>query len=89
MRPIKPYQVTVSYFGAKLAFKVYQIIQKNNVEIYQLRRRGLSYLVIKDNNNWSFMAVIEPCQELKDAIVHRLKKKLPDLYLPQKLNASN
>nr|WP_294941632.1 hypothetical protein [uncultured Mucilaginibacter sp.] len=86
---MKPYQVTINYFGSKLAFKVYRIIQKNSVEIYQLSRRDLSYIVIKENHSWSFMAALEPCQELKDAIVKRLKGKRPTNYMPQKLNANN
>jgi hypothetical protein len=89
MRSMKPYQVTVNYFGAKLPFKVYQIVQKNSVEIYQLKRRSLSYVIIKENQSWSFLAMLEPCQELKDAIVNRLKKKSTDIYMPQKLNATN
>ena len=89
MRSIKPYQVTVNYFGLKLAFKVYQIVQENSVEIYQLSRRGLSYIVIKENHVWSFMAALEPCQELKDAIIKRLKRKGLNIYIPQKLKATS
>jgi hypothetical protein len=54
-----------------------------------LSRPGLSYIVIKENHSWSFMAALEPCQELKDAIVKRLKGKGPGKDMSQKLTATN
>jgi hypothetical protein len=86
---MKPYQVTINFGGLKFAFKVYQIVQKNNVEIYQLKRSDLSYVIINENQNWSFLGALEPCQELKDVIVKRLKGKGPNKYMPQKLTATN
>lgn len=77
-----PFKVNISYFGFKLAFRVFQIAQKNNVEIYELKCGGLNYVVIKENLSWSFMAQLDPCQELKDVIIKRLKKRAINMRLP-------
>jgi len=88
MTALKPYRVTVNYFGIKLPFRVYQIIQNNKVEIYQLKCHGLTYIVIKDDRKWSFMAVLDPCQELKDVIIARLQRREIPISPSQRLNSA-
>jgi len=61
---------------------VYQVVQNNNAKVYQLKSGGLSYIVINENQAWSFMSMLEPCKELKEVIIKQLKQRDVKVYTP-------
>jgi hypothetical protein len=72
MRIVKNYRTLITYNHKELSFRVKHFIQKNDVSIYQLQCGGLQYIVINDLANWTFLAKIPPCPELKEVIVAKL-----------------
>lgn len=83
MRAAKTYRVIIDYYGKKFSFHVKHFLQKNDAVIYELQCGGVHYIVLNEDEKWTFLAKIPPCEEFKNVIVASLLHKQKSIQLPK------
>jgi hypothetical protein len=70
--------IRFNYFGFDFLADARLISLTSNYAIYEIKLRLLRYLIVNTNEEWEFIADLQPCQKLKELIVMHLKESFSD-----------
>ena len=77
---IHDHELTIrfNYFDFDFLADARLISITSNYAIYEIKLRLLRYLIVNTNEEWEFIADLQPCQNLKEVIVMHLKESFSE-----------
>jgi len=70
--------IEFNYFDFDFLADVSLISITSSYAIYELKLRLLRYLIVNTDEEWEFIADLQPCQKLKDLIVKKLQESFSE-----------